>query len=390
MFARGITRRLATIAILCAFGLGGAIVSLGGQTPPKPPRDAGAEAGDEAVRQRLNQWTVFLGGGSRDSTWMQFASELGEVLDDGDDMRVVPLVSRGAGGNVQDLLYLRSVDAAFTQLDVLEHFRTARRVPGIDTRIEYVVRLPVAELHVTARDNVATLQDLRGRRVVFGGPETASALTGPIVFERLGIAVEPLFVDHAAGLRMLIDGEVDGVVGSMSKPAGLWLKIPPRSGLHLLEVPFTEALGPLYVSGTFSAADYPDLVSKGRRIETVAVPSVLAVSNAPRTSDRFRRLERFVQYLFDRWDRLTGPAFHPRWRDVNLAATVPGWTRFAPAEDLLRRDPAPSDARGDAAAPASEFESWLKREGRGASGNRGEHDALFREFLNRREQQRRP
>ena len=336
MIGRSIARRLVATVILGAFGLIAAIVSLAGETLPRSPRDAGAEAAEEAVRQRQNQWTVFLGGGTRDSTWLEFAAELGEVLDDGDDMRVIPLISRGAAGNLQDLLYLRSVDAAFTQLDVLEYYRGERRVPSLETRVEYVARLPVAELHVTARDGVARIGALRGRKVVFGGPGTASALTGPIVFQRLGIEVEPLFIDHAAGLRMLLEGKVDGVVGSMSKPAALWLRIPPGSGLHLLEVPFTGDLGPPYVVGAFTSADYPDLITRGQRIDTIAVPSVLAISSAPRTSDRFRRLDRFVRYLFNRWDRLTAPPFHPRWRDVNLAATVPGWTRFAPVEDMLR------------------------------------------------------
>lgn len=385
MFSRGITRRLITAVLVAACSLANAGVR--GQTPAPPPRDGGADAFEDALRQRQNQWAVFLGGGTRDSTWMQFAGEIAEALDDGDDMRVIALMSRGAGGNLADLLYLRSVDAAFTQLDVLDYYRNSRRVPGIDSRIEYITRLPVAELHVTARDNIATLQDLRGRRVVFGTPQQASAVTGPIVFRRLGIEVEPLFVDHAAGLRMLMDGEVDAVVGSMSKPDPLWLKLPPRAGLHLVEVPFTGDLGPFYVVGTFSAADYPNLVAGDRRIDTVAVPSVLAVSNAPAGSERYRRLERFVQYLFERWDRLTRPPFHPRWRDVNLAATVPGWTRFGPAEDMLRRGDGARPGAG--AAGSVDFQAWMKQEGRAAPANGGEHDALFREFLNWRDQRRR-
>jgi TRAP-type uncharacterized transport system substrate-binding protein len=307
-----------------------------GQTLPKYLQDSSS---DDAIKQRQNQWTVFLAGGTKDSTWLQFADELGTALDDGDNMRVIPMISRGAAANLQDLLYLRSVDAAFTQLDVLDYFRSQRKIPYIEDRVQYVLRLPVAELHVTAGADIGSLEDLRGRRVVFGGPGTASALTGPIVFHRLGIEVGTLFVDHAAGLRMLMDGEVAGLVDSGSKPVDFWLKIPPNAGLHLLPVPFTSALTDLYVVGAFTDADYPNLIPPGQRIDTIAVPSVLVISNAPKNSDRYRRLERFVGYLFDRWNRLAKPPFHPRWRDVNLAATVPGWTRFGPSEDMLRRAP---------------------------------------------------
>ena len=371
--------RFITTAMLgLAFGLSGGTVWVHGQTLPKylqeSPQENGAE---EAIRQRLNQWTVFLGGGTRDSTWLRFADELGTVLDDGDDMRVIPMISRGAAANLQDLLYLRSVDAAFTQLDVLDYFRTQLKTPHIEDRVQYVLRLPVAELHVTAGAAIVSLDDLRGRKVVFGGPGTASALTGPIVFHRLGIEVEALFIDHAAGLRMLMDGDVAGLVGSSSKPVDFWVRIPPNAGLHLLPVPFTSALADLYVVGAFTAVDYPNLIPPGQRIDTIAVPSVLAISNAPKSSDRFRRLERFARYLFDRWDGLTAPPFHPRWRDVNLAATVPGWTRFAPAEDMLRRG---QHASGPPPS-IEDFQTWLKQEVHSAPSDDAEREAMFRRFL---------
>jgi TRAP-type uncharacterized transport system substrate-binding protein len=376
--------RFITTAMLgLAFGLSAGTLLVHGQTLPKFLQESGQQSGsEEAIRQRLNQWTVFLGGGTMDSTWLRFADELGTALDDGDDMRVIPMISRGAAANLQDLLYLRSVDAAFTQLDVLDHFRTHLKIPHIEDRVQYVLRLPVAELHVAAGADIGSLDELRGRKVVFGGPGTASALTGPIVFHRLGIAVEPLFVDHAAGLRMLMDGDVAGLVGSASKPVDFWRRIPPDTGLHLLPVPFTSALADLYVVGAFTAVDYPNLILPGQRIDTIAVPSVLAVSSAPNNSDRFRRLERFARYLFERWDRLTQPPFHPRWRDVNLAATVPGWTRFGPAEDMLRRG---QDASGPPTA-IEDFHAWLKQEVGTAPSDDAEREAMFRRFLIWREQ----
>jgi TRAP-type uncharacterized transport system substrate-binding protein len=376
--------RFITTAMLgLAFGLSAGTVWVHGQTLPKYLQESGQESGsEEATRQRLNQWTVFLGGGTRDSTWLRFADELGTALDDGDDMRVIPIISRGAAANLPDLLYLRGVDAAFTQLDVLDYFRTQLKTPHIEDRVQYVLRLPVAELHVTAGAAIVSLDDLRGRKVVFGGPGTASALTGPIVFHRLGIEVEPLFIDHAVGLRMLMDGDVAGLVGSSSKPVDFWLSIPSNAGLHLLPVPFTSALADLYVVGAFTGVDYPNLILPGQRIDTIAVPSVLAISNAPKTSDRFRRLERFARYLFNRWDRLTEPPFHPRWRDVNLAATVPGWTRFAPAEDLLR-----DGQHASGPSPSLEdFQTWLKQEVPTAPSSDAEREAMFRRFLIWREQ----
>ena len=372
------------IIITGAFGLAFALwvgsAAVVGQTIPKSLQEGGPE---EILKQRQNNWTVGVAGGNMDGTYLRFADELGKVLDDGDELRVLPIISRGAAANLQDLLYLRGIDVAFTQSDVFEYFRTQRKTPNLDTRVQYIIRLPVAELHVTARADIRTLEDLRGQKVVFGPPGSSPTMTGPIVFPRLGIPVEPVFVDFSTGMKMIRSGEVAGLLGVVSKPVDFWSKIPPNTGLHLLPVPYFKALADLYVIGEFTNADYPDLITPGERIDTIAVPSVLAVYNWPKNSDRYRRVERFVQYLFNRWDKLTQPPFHPRWRDVNLAATVPGWTRFSVAEEMLQRL-----ARGSSDQTiARDFQIYMTREVRTAPRNEAERDAVFQQFMQWREQQ---
>jgi TRAP-type uncharacterized transport system substrate-binding protein len=378
-------RHTAIAIMTVAFGLSAGLASAvaQAQTFPKSLEDGGPE---DAVRQRQNRWRIGLAGGNLDGTWLRFADELARVLDDGDDMRVVPMVTRGAATNLQDLLYLQGVDVALTQSDVFEYFRTQRKVSNLESRVQYIIRLPVAEFHVTARDGIRTLEDLRGKKVAFGGAGTAATLTGPIVFQRLGIQVEPVFADRHAALKMLMDGDVAALIGSLSKPVDLWLNIPPNSGLHLVPVPFSAALADPYVVGEFTNADYPNLVPPGQRIDTIATPSVLAVINSPKTSDRYRRLERFVQYLFTRWDQLTQPPFHRRWRDVNLAATVPGWTRFAPSEDMLRRS---ARAAPDDPEMLRDFQTYMSTVARATPRDAAERDALFRQFITWREQQHR-
>jgi TRAP-type uncharacterized transport system substrate-binding protein len=371
---------IVTGAFGLAFGLWVGIVSVVGQTIPKSLQEGGPE---DVIKQRENNWTVGLAGGAMDGTYLRLADELGKVLDDGERLRVLPIISRGAAGNLEDLLYLRGVDIAFTQSDVFEYFRTERKTPHLEDRIRYITRLPIAEFHILVRPEIKTLEDLRGRKIIFGPPGVSATLTGPIVFQRLNLPVEPVYIDFLTGYKMLLAGEAVGLLGSLSKPADFWLKIPASSGLHILPVPYTKALAEIYAIGEFTNADYPNLIPPGERIDTVAVPSVLAVYNWPKNSDRYRRVERFVQYLFNRWDKLTQPPFHPRWRDVNLAATVPGWTRFSVSEEMLRRPPPGS---GDQAMER-DFETYISREVRAAPRNDAERDAVFRQFMLWREQQ---
>jgi hypothetical protein len=65
---------------------------------------------------------------------------------------------------------------------------------------------------------------------------------------------------------------------------------------------------------------------------------VLAAYSWRPGSPRYRRVARFVDELFDRIDRLQSPGFDPKWKDVNLAAHVPGLDRFLAAQEWLDRN----------------------------------------------------
>src|SRR5258707_2279360 len=115
------------------------------QAIPKSLEQGGPDA---ELRARKNQWTVGVAGGLLAGSNMTFADELAQVLDDGDNLRISPMVTYGAAQNLDDLLYLRGVDVAITQSDVLEYFRTQRKTPNLEQRVHYITRLPVSEVHI--------------------------------------------------------------------------------------------------------------------------------------------------------------------------------------------------------------------------------------------------
>jgi hypothetical protein len=85
------------------------------------------------------------------------------------------------------------------------------------------------------------------------------------------------------------------------------------------------------------AQDYPQLIAPGEQIQTLSIPTVLAAFNFPQGSDRYQRLARLTTLLFDRVEKLHAPGFHPKWKEVNLSATVPGLSRFSVAQAWLDR-----------------------------------------------------
>src|SRR5499433_2850108 len=309
------------------------------QAIPKLIQQGGSEG---AIKERKNAWTVGIAGGLIDGTYMRFADELGKVLDDGDNLRILPMVSYGAATNLDDLLYLRGVDLAVTQSDVFEYFRTERKTPNLQNRVHYILRLPIAEVHILAKTDIRSLEDLGGRKVNFGPSGSGSSLTGTIVFQRLGVQVDQVLIDQQSALQKLQSGEVAALVRVVGKPVDFFTRIPPNSGLHLIPIPYTKTFADYYTLGEFEAKDYPSLIAGGEKVETIAVSAVLSVFNWARGSDRYRRIERFTERLFANWDQFLVAPRHPKWRDVNLGATVPGWTRHTIAEQMVERFYGPS------------------------------------------------
>src|SRR5215471_18137524 len=84
------------------------------------PKSLEPSGNEYSVRERKNNAVVGVAGGLLSGTYMKFADELAPVLDDGDKLRVLPIVTYGAASNLEDLLYLRGVDVAITQSDVFE------------------------------------------------------------------------------------------------------------------------------------------------------------------------------------------------------------------------------------------------------------------------------
>ena len=246
------------------------------------------------------------------------------------------------------------------------------------------MRLPVSEMHILARTDVTKMEDLRGKKVSFGPAGSASSLTGTIVFQRLGIQVEQVLYDNPTALQKLKTGELAALVRVIGRPIDFFAKIPANSGLHFVPIPFSKTFADYYALGELTSKDYPTLVPEGQSVDTLAVPAVLAVFNWSKGNDRHRRVERFVDNLFTKWDKFREPPRHPKWRDVNLAATVPGWNCWSVAEEMLKR----IRPKEDAQVASSEFSTFLSNKGATASFTPEQREVLFREFLQWREKQR--
>lgn len=294
-----------------------------------------ARNADTIAKERINAWTIGLAGGLIEGAPLRLAAEIARVVNQEDKLHVIPIVTTGATENVNSLLYLRGVDAAIINTDALDEYKA--QVPSIDRRIVYILSLFPAELHVFARPEIKSLDDLRGKKVNFNTQGTAAAYSGPLIFSRLGLNVEKTFIPHQIALQQMKSGEITAVVFITSKPVDAFLKGRWEPGFKFLSVEYDSRFEDYYLPSTIDSTDYPSLVPKGERISTIAVPTILAGYNWPKQSDRYARMARFVDHLFGRLERLQSPGFDPKWKDVSLRASVPSLVRFAPAQEWLDR-----------------------------------------------------
>lgn len=343
--------------------------------PSKPVSEAEADK-----IARFNNWTVGLAGGLLEGTFSKYAADLGKALDDSDNLRVLPIISYGAVGNVNDLIYLKGVDFAITYADVLDHFKNVEKIPGIERRVNYVIPMFQGEFHLFARPEFKTIEDLAGKKVNFNTVGSAANYTGGIVFDRLGIKVERLFLNNSIALEAMRKGEIAAIVHVVGKPNELFARHKPEPGTHFIALEFSDKFEDYYVPAELSSADYPNLIPRGETVRTISVSALLAVYDWQTQPDRYRRTVRFVEYLFNRFDKLREPPFQPGWRQINLAGVIPGWKRFAPAQELLDKLAAREAAIDPALARA--------QAARAAPGNAAEQERLFQKFLEWSRQQK--
>ena len=349
---------------------------------------AAAQESIERLRRQSNENTVGIISGGVAGTYIRVASDLASVLDDPAKLRVLAIIGKGSLQNINDVLYLRGVDIGIVQSDVFAYVKRQSLHPGIDKRVHFITKLYNEEIHLLARSEFRSVQDLAGKKVNFDNRGSGTFLTASVVFETLGVKVEPTTFDQALALEKLKTGEIAALLYVAGKPTTLFRDLRSEDGLHLMPIPLTPTMLETYLPSQFTAEDYPRLVPTGQTIETLAVGAVMAVYNWEFGTDRYNKVVRFVDAFFSRFDDFKRPPRHAKWQEVNLTAQVPGWTRFKPAEDWLRRS-APGSDPADPELRAS-FDRFLSQErgGAGRSLNEQQREALFQQFLRWRSNQR--
>ena len=349
-----------------------------------------------AIAASASDAPISIIAGKPEETSLAMANDLAAALGEASGQRILTVVGRSSTANMADLTNLQGNDFAITQTDALDQLKSgATPGPALNTRIGIVAKLHDAELHILAGKGIDRIEDLAGKTVNLCAPDSGTELTARTVLSRLGITVQTINVSHDTGLAKVASGEIAATLLVTGKPARALQRGSIPEGIKLLALPFPPQLDGDYMPATLSYIDYPGLIERGQRIDTLAVGVILAAPLPTSSDTRNERITTFVNTFFSGIEALQEPAYHPKWRDTNLSVTLPGWSRHPAAERWLASHTStgisqPVQTRKSAIAEAvtriDDTEATdpmiaFAQKTRAANGNPVEQERLFKAFL---------
>jgi TRAP-type uncharacterized transport system substrate-binding protein len=342
------------------------------QKSAAPAKAAAFSHQDE--REKVNQNLLMLLGGTLGGPWIQMAQDVAVTVSDGDNLRVIALAGGGAKSNLRDVLLARGVDLGITRLDVINDAKASGEFgPHLERRLSYITPLAVDMLQVLGRPEVNSLQDLNGKKVnIYPKGSIASN-----VFKTLGIHVDEVNLAITDSVQQMRTGEVYASACVCSVPIPAFAAVGKDMGFKVLEVPYAAALEQSFLPASLSSELYPNQIEKDAKVQTIGTQLLLVTYSWTPGTDRYRKVEKFVEAFFSSFDKMRQPPRHPSWRQVNLSASVSGWQRFPAAKQWLDRQAAEPAAQ----VRGPDVAKTPAQAAKAAPRDPATQERLFKEFL---------
>ena len=341
--------------------------------------------------------TVIVSGLS--CTCARFTEDIRNVVNDlgPDGVRVLPILGVGGLQNANDVLFLKNVDMAVVDEDNLRLLKKKDPVlyADIEQRIQYITKLYNSEFQVLARNDIRSYDDLRGKKVNFNLKDSQTEVTADTVFNALDIQTQRSYYDNDEALKRLISGEISAMIILTGAPQAMLAKVKKEDGVHFLPLDQeslpNHKLGELfaaYLPADLTHEHYPNLIAEGATVPTIANRALLVAYTWPENSPRYKRVAKFIDAFFSKIDQFNNPSRHPKWREVNLAAEMPGWVRLKPAAEWLTSHQNQAMSAGpdntlDQTSPELklEFEKFMQKHAGQKTLSRSERELLFAKFV---------
>ena len=373
---------------LRAVAIATAIACLG--TAQALAQDGGTSVYQERKRE-FNENVVSIIASGTESPYTIFSEDMRNVLDQqgvAGGLRVLPILGRGGGHNAFDVLLLKGVDMGIMEKNDIEIARKDDPAifANIQDRLHYIAKLANSEFQILAQKDIKSLKDLEGRRVNFFKKGSSTHFVTEKIFQTLGVNVEPVFLDQATANAQLKTGELAASPRFAGAPHSAFKDFTKEDNLHFIPVDdvtlppeeFAKLLE-TYLPAFITHDHFPQLIPEGEPVPTISGAMLLVAYNWPEQTDRYRRVANFVNEFFSNIEKFREPGRHPKWKEINIAADVPGWTRFKAAQEWL--DNWKNAEQNATVEVRSAFNQFLEKQNLVSANSSEERDALFAEFM---------
>jgi TRAP-type uncharacterized transport system substrate-binding protein len=310
----------------------------------------------QAQQKKHNEGTLLILGGYPGTAYFNLAHDMVAALSGNADLRLIAVDAPGGAESLRDLLFLRGIDLALVPENVLYYADASGSFgPGLRERLTYITQLYGEEVHVLVGPGVSSVDDLSGKKVAVPPQDGNAEFTVRDLLRSLHVDAEIVKVAAADAIDDIRSGTLAAVVLVGGKPLRFVAGLPQDGTLRLLALPSAQALGDGYSPSSFGADDYPGLIPEQQTVDTVSVGAVLVANNMVKSEESYQRIARFVPAFFGALSGLAGPRWHPKWSEVNLAASLTQWPRFPAAKEWLDRT-----LREQTASVQRDFEDFLR------------------------------
>ncbi len=267
------------------------------------------------------------------STASQILSEIAVTLDKQSDLRVLSVSGYGGAVNVRDLLQLRGADLAIVNNDVLAYLDLAKTLPEARKKIRLVAPLFHQSVFLFGRQNIKSIDDLKGRKIGISSSHPSRGLTARTIFGLLKINVELVEVDDKE-LAKRTGTDLDGILCFEKDLRDLkTLGVVPATH-HLVSLPTKGPLAQVYLPKKPEKTQVAGF-SSDQALETVQVSTLLAAFDWSPKQGRYRDVTGFVEKFFALLPQVRARNPNSPLRRIDVKTELPGWQRFGPAEAFV-------------------------------------------------------
>jgi len=234
---------------------------------------------------------------------------------------------------------LENAAFAIVQSDVLGYLSKSsnQKFRHYAKRLRLIYPFYNEEVHLFARKNIHTLEDLNGKKVVVGPKSSGTNMTAKNILKIMNIRPAQYLDDGVdAGIKKVLQGTADAIFVVAGKPRKGFSNLfntPKQSVKKLLQqVHFVslndKALLDDYVASNLGHADYAII---NNEIPTVAVKALLvsfdfSSGKSNYYKQRCRQLGVIGQAIRENIDTLKNDGqFHKKWKQVDLNADTGNW-----------------------------------------------------------------